>query len=313
MGGTELIDPSSFMRPVICRMLLSELEFFNNGAQTFMQTNPALRLAYMHVTLLIKRTLPHAEPDEILLPAQRLMVLLNSFGPGDSVSILRHHYISLAALTFSGVADASVTRDRAHSMLHIVLQAIEHRRGFATDEDPSTWDMAIRQMIHRRHDLSAAPEAPTTAAATVQGGLQHLADLAVNQEGVMQGGQESLGSLSPTSTLTDSDPDEYVNMGLGAIDAAELLKYGYFNVLAHFTTDGSSGVTVAPFPSDTGDGGDTTASTALASAAIVNAALASVNENDVAINGNGRGINGTGLANGNATVNGHTTSSSNSN
>lgn len=292
----DLIDRSSIQRPVICRTMLCELEFFHIGAQTFMQTTPALRLAYMHVTLVVQRVLPHAEPYEVFLPAERLMLLLNSFGPGDSVSVLRHHYISLAALTFSGAADASDTRDRAQSMLDLVVQAIEQRRGFATDEAPSAWDMAIRQLISKRHGSSPILEASTPADPTVRGGLQHLADLAVNQEGVMQGGHESSGCLSPASTLNDSGSEAFFEAALNGLDASKIMGHGYLAFLADITKDVSSSVTVAPFSSDTGNAGGATTTTAN-----VNTAPASANVNDVAVNGNGSASNGD--ANGRATAN----------
>ena len=236
-----MISSASKTRPLLGMILHGELERFREGVDSVMNSSAVIQLAYWHVKLLIKHIAPHPEPFELFTPVQQMANILCSLSSSGSdgavaaagVTPLRHHFAALAAITLTELADLPETKEGAWASIHALLQTIEQRRETVPDELPTTWDVLIRDLLINKLEATVTATTAgnsnttttTTAktkkadepkSATNQGGLQHLADLAVGERGqnshaTNNHDQDAIASSSPSSTASSSSSPPHIS------------------------------------------------------------------------------------------------------
>ncbi|RVD89598.1 uncharacterized protein DFL_000600 [Arthrobotrys flagrans] len=199
----------------VSRLLRGELERFRESVDSVLGSLNLVHIAYWHVKLLFLRLNDATEPSQLIGPATRIAVILNS---GQTpVTPLSYHFAALAILTLVDLLEYGETRIEAEKGVMHIAEALEKRRGISTREDSTGWDRTIKDFISRR--TSRTNSGGTTNAGKhplPHGNLQHLAELAVG---------ESAGGGGPGASGMSSESRNLV------IDAHMLQKYGYLGCL----------------------------------------------------------------------------------
>jgi hypothetical protein len=207
---------------VITSLLSGQLERFRESFPSTVTavTSPICHLTYWHTRLLINRTGPQDDPNELLQLATEVVKLLA--GNPTLITPLTHHFTSLAAMTLVDLLDTEFTRDGAEHYIKIIMDS---------RIAPSGWDSVIREMIAKKAASTAAgiSTAAVTGAAsqhalTASQGLQHLADLATATEA---GRSEVLSEAIAEKAITASH-----GAGSQPWESPSITKVGYLNLLA---------------------------------------------------------------------------------
>ena len=239
-----VISSASKARPLLGMILHGELERFREGVDSVMNSSAVIQLAYWHVKLLIKYIAPHPEPYELFTPVQQMANILCSLGSNGSsgpavaaagVTPLRHHFAALAAITLTELADLPETKEGAWASIHALLQTMEQRRGMVPDGRLTAWDVLVRDLLVNKLEATVAAnnagiskttttttittktkKANEAKSATDQGGLQHLADLAVGERGqdshtTNNHNQDATAPSSPSSAASSSSSSPHIS------------------------------------------------------------------------------------------------------
>lgn len=197
----ETVSVAVSFNPFISKILRGELERFRESMDGVWDSLAILHLAYHHVKLLTLRQ-NSAEPHQLLVPAQKMVVMLAS--SQTPITLLNHHFAALSLLTLVELSEIPETRDEAWKGIQLLAGALEERRGVVTRDDGLGWDVVIKDLINKRKQErfgKSNSEIPPG-----HGNLQHLAELAV-------------GERSPTGT-----PVGPIKKQIGT---ERLQRYGY--------------------------------------------------------------------------------------
>ncbi|KAI0168990.1 hypothetical protein GGR52DRAFT_500463 [Hypoxylon sp. FL1284] len=210
----RLLSPESGAAPILSSFINLSVELFRETLpQSITPTNhPILHMVYWHSRLLAYLFQTNSKSSDILWPCKETVGLLLS--NTQLLSPLNHHFFCLTTLSLVELSKVDKTREEATSLLRQLLES---------NLAPSTWDAVVRDHIseHIR---------PSTAQATANQSLQHLADLATATE----------TNVAQPENKSDSTPlrtsDSYSDVGF---DPRKLTQAGYLNALA----EGHSSVT----------------------------------------------------------------------
>ncbi|KAF3163463.1 Glucose-responsive transcription factor, variant 2 [Orbilia oligospora] len=214
-SSDQAVSTSASGAAFVSRLLRGELERFRESVDSVLGSLNLVHIAYWHVKLLFLRLNDATEPSQLIGPATRIAVILNS---GQTpITPLSYHFAALAILTLVDLLEYEETRIEAEKGVMHIAEALEKRRGVSTREDSTGWDRTIKDFISRR--MSRANSGGTINAGKhplPHGNLQHLAELAVG---------ESAGGGGPGTSGMSSESRNPV------IDAHMLQKYGYLGCL----------------------------------------------------------------------------------
>lgn len=226
------MSPSASPGPLLTSKLLrGEVERFRESVDAIMGPLGMIQLAYLHATLLVKHITPKSEPNDLLAPAQHMASILGS--PATPISPLHHHFAALATVILVSLVDVPETKEGALLGLQTLLDTIERWSGpLAPHEEVTGWDAAIRDLIVKKqqqqqqnHHHQQQPDQPSSGTTENQGGLQHLADLAV---GV---GESGAKAASNSSLTIGSEPTPNGTPSHHTLDATTLMRNGYLTML----------------------------------------------------------------------------------
>lgn len=207
LAPPRVLSPDSGAAPILSSFFNLSIELFREVLPQSItpSTHPILHMVYWHCRLLAYLFQTNANSSDILWPCKETVGLLLT--NTQLLSPLNHHFFCLTALSLVELVRVEKTREEATFPLRQLLDS---------NLAPSTWDAVIRDHIseHIR---------PSTAQATANQSLQHLADLATATE-IDAAKLEK--SLDLTSLRTS---DNYSDVGF---DPRKLTQAGYLNALA---------------------------------------------------------------------------------
>ncbi|KAI1770354.1 hypothetical protein F4818DRAFT_268040 [Hypoxylon cercidicola] len=207
LAPPRVLSPDSGAAPILSSFFNLSIELFREVLPQSItpSTHPILHMVYWHCRLLAYLFQTNANSSDILWPCKETVGLLLT--NTQLLSPLNHHFFCLTALSLVELVRVEKTREEATFLLRQLLDS---------NLAPSTWDAVIRDHIseHIR---------PSTAQATANQSLQHLADLATATE-IDAARLEK--SLDHTSLRTS---DNYSDVGF---DPRKLTQAGYLNALA---------------------------------------------------------------------------------
>ncbi|KAI9805989.1 MAG: Glucose-responsive transcription factor [Phylliscum demangeonii] len=211
---------------LVTKLLRGETERWREGISTeALKSSTTLQLAYLHVTLLVAHSKPTTEPSEMLSWCVQMTNLLRS--SSTPITPLHHHFASMAAATLIGLADVAETSEDALSALSAVREALDRWRIVMPPHgEGSGWEGVIRELVLRKQPRQQTQQHPQQeqtahAAENPQGGLQHLADLAVGGTG--SGAPSAVNGHAAEPTSPPSSSPE--------LDLAVVMKRGYLSML----------------------------------------------------------------------------------
>lgn len=180
LSPADTFPPSHLL--LISGILNGEFERFRESTFDIIKTTPSLGLAYWHVKLLFNRQNRSyiSETNDVVGFALKIIQQLRRADNPPSPMI--HHFAALAALTLTEYLNAKETQDDAFVGLHSLKEALDNGRVFRDSDQiqgSKGWRTAISDFIVKK--LQSAFQLQSEDAIVDHGGLQHLADLAVEK------------------------------------------------------------------------------------------------------------------------------------
>ena len=158
------------------------MERFRESTFDVINTTPSLGLAYWHVKLLFNRQNRSyvSETNDVIGIALKIVQQLRS--PDNPPSSMTHHFAALAALTLMEYLNVKETQEGASIGLHNLKEALDNGRVFRNSDQTrgsKGWLTTVSDFIAKKQPL--ASQQHSDDAIVDHGGLQHLADLAVEK------------------------------------------------------------------------------------------------------------------------------------
>ena len=184
----------------ITRMMRRTLNTFSLVIEA-LPTLHHLRLAYLHVQLLVDRYLERniSHASRIVKGAVEIASLLRRNNT-EAVSPLTHHWAALAAITLVESVERTGHRESIVALheLRSCVSSGQLRSLESAQTDATAWDKVISAFISKRIE-QRGPQGSDHE--TSRGGLEHLADAAVSKSQTANDGKPSddAGSADATS------------------------------------------------------------------------------------------------------------------